>query len=78
MAYPRGKPHPKRKSARNAAMLRQYRRGVPPSEIGRKFGLTRERVHQILRDEQLRILSAGSNGECSMPVPEGYTQESSA
>lgn len=59
MAYPRGKSHPNRKAERNQEILRLYTGddGQEPlsfAEIGEMFGLSRERVRQIIRDETLR------------------------
>lgn len=55
MAYPRGKPHPRRKAERNREILRLYRdERLTYSEIAKRFGLSVERVRQIVRDEQIR------------------------
>lgn len=54
-AYPRGKPYPFRKAERNREILRLYRdEGLSYSEIARRYGLSVERVRQIVRDERMR------------------------
>lgn len=37
-------------SKRNAAILRDYRNGERPTYLARKYGISRKRVHEIVRE----------------------------
>jgi len=37
-------------SKRNAAILRDHQRGERPTYLARKYGISRQRVHEIIRD----------------------------
>ena len=37
-------------SRRNAAIVRDHQRGERPTYLARKYGISRQRVHEILRD----------------------------
>lgn len=37
-------------SSRNAAIVRDHQRGERPTYLARKYGISRQRVHEILRD----------------------------
>lgn len=44
-----------RKAKRNGEILRLYERGVRPGLIARDMGLTRQRIHAIIRAERKRV-----------------------
>jgi hypothetical protein len=73
-------PKSSRKSERNKEILEEFFKGKKFSEIGKKLGLSRERIRQIVKDQGLtgstfRIVKYNRCKECSKVVRGVYCSE---